>query len=191
MRRFMRRRAGMTTSTEIAGEAMTDAVNDGQSERAAFEADYAMVWNAAMKENGWGGGHTADDVKALREGDTYGEGRHYLNARWEGWQARAASTSANVAQGAEAKLEFMPVDSMQHAIVCGSTEAIGALKARMERDYRVASLMSGPPAQTALTDDVLMQAIADTAARGHVWASRALSNFRAVMREAAKSPDDA
>jgi hypothetical protein len=47
------------------------------------------------------------------------------------------------------------------------------------------------PAHAALTDDVLMQAIADTAARGHVWASRALSNFRAAVREAAKSPDDA
>jgi hypothetical protein len=93
MRRFMRRRAGMTTTTKIAGEAMTDAVNDGQSERAAFEADYAMVWNAALKENGWGGGHTADDVKALREGNTYGEGRDYLNARWEGWQARALLAS--------------------------------------------------------------------------------------------------
>ncbi|MFM0435947.1 hypothetical protein PQQ84_05765 [Paraburkholderia strydomiana] len=46
-------------------------------------------------------------------------------------------------------------------------------------------------AHEALTDDVLMQAIADTAARGHVWASRALSNFRAAVREAAKSPDDA
>jgi len=40
------------------------------------------------------------------------------------------------------------------------------------------------PASAALTDDVLMQAIADTAARGHVWASRALSNFRASLREA-------
>jgi hypothetical protein len=150
-----------------------------------------MVWNASMKENGWGGGHAADDVKALREGDTYGEGRDYLNARWEGWQARAALTAEKVANGAEAKLEFMPVDSMQHAIVYGSTEAIGALKARMKRDYRVASLMSAPPAQTALTDDVLVQAIADTAARGHVWASRSLSNFRAVARQAAKSPDDA
>jgi hypothetical protein len=67
--------------------------------------------------------------------------------------ALAAAYSANVAQGAEAKLEFMPVDSMQHAIVYGSTEAIGALKTRMERDYRIASLVPAPPAQTALTDD--------------------------------------
>jgi hypothetical protein len=67
--------------------------------------------------------------------------------------ARAASTSTNVAQGAEAELEFMPVDSMQHAIVYGSKAAIGALKARMERDYRIASLVPAPPAQTALTDD--------------------------------------
>jgi len=31
-----------------------------------------------------------------------------------------------------------------------------------------------------LGEDVLMQAIADTAACGHVWASRALSNYRAA-----------
>jgi hypothetical protein len=43
----------------------------------------------------------------------------------------------------------------------------------------------------ALSEDVLMQAIADTAARGHVWASRALSNFRAAVREAATSSNDA
>jgi hypothetical protein len=63
------------------------------------------------------------------------------------------SMFANVAQGAEAELEFMPVESMQHAIVYGSKEAIAALKARMERDYRIASLVPVPPAQTALTDD--------------------------------------
>jgi hypothetical protein len=61
------------------------------------------------------------------------------------------SMFANVAQGAGAELEFMPVDSMQHAIVYGSKAAIGALKARMERDYRIASLVPAPPAQTALT----------------------------------------
>lgn len=33
-----------------------------------------------------------------------------------------------------------------------------------------------------LSEDVLMQAIADTAARGHVWASRALSSFRAKAK---------
>lgn len=77
--------------------------------------------------------------------------------------ARAASTSANVAQGAE-----------MH--ICGECD----------RQFRAA-----PPVQTAPTDDVLMQAIADTAARGHVWASRALSNFRAAVREAATSPNDA
>jgi hypothetical protein len=65
----------------------------------------------------------------------------------------SASAKANVAQGAEAELEFMPVESMQHAIVYGSKEAIAALKARMERDYRIALLVPAPPAQTAITDD--------------------------------------
>ncbi|MFM0044060.1 hypothetical protein [Paraburkholderia sediminicola] len=60
-------------------------------ERAAFEMDYAKIWNVAMKEDGWNADHTADDVKNLREGNTYGEGRDYLNTRWEGWQARAES----------------------------------------------------------------------------------------------------
>jgi hypothetical protein len=70
--------------------AQTPAVRD---ERAAFEADYAKVWNAAMKDNGWLGDYTADDVKALRDGNTYGDGRTYLNARWEGWQARAKAAA--------------------------------------------------------------------------------------------------
>jgi hypothetical protein len=38
-----------------------------------------------------------------------------------------------------------------------------------------------PSACVALSEDVLMTAIADTAARGHVWASRALSNYRAAI----------
>jgi hypothetical protein len=86
-------------------------------------------------------------------------------------RARAASTSANVAQGAEAKLEFMPVDSMQHAIVYGSTEAIGALKTRMERDYRIASLVPAPPAQTALTDDARLIDLFDVLMRQNIETS--------------------
>jgi hypothetical protein len=95
----------------------------------------------------------------------------YPSARvaWRAWQARAASTSAKVAQGAEA-LTWRDV-----------------IKSYPTPDMT----LTVPPAQTALKDDVLMQAIADTAARGHVWASRALSNFRAAVREAAKSPNDA
>lgn len=69
-------------------------------ERAAFEADYAIEWNEAMRKNGWESDHTADDVKKLRDGDSYGEGRDYLNARWEGWKARAAFRPAhNVSEG--------------------------------------------------------------------------------------------
>ena len=36
--------------------------------------------------------------------------------------------------------------------------------------------------QAALSDEVLMRAIADTAGCGHPWASRALSNFRAARK---------
>jgi CHASE2 domain-containing sensor protein len=86
--------------------------------------------------------------------------------------ARAASTSANVAQGAEAVYQvrnnvrtWIDVDAEDY-------------ERCLNNDRRI--VYAAPPAQTALTDDVLMQAIADTAARGHVWASRALSNFRAA-----------
>ncbi|WP_321814615.1 MULTISPECIES: hypothetical protein [unclassified Paraburkholderia] len=63
--------------------------NKQPDERAAFERDYVAVWNKALTDAGWTAAHTIDDVKDLREGDTYGEGRDYLNGRWEGWQARA------------------------------------------------------------------------------------------------------
>jgi hypothetical protein len=95
-------------------------------------------------------------------------------------RARAASTSANVAQGAEAVGWFMQRSKF------GPWVEVEQQEPGAEQFYRGA-----PPAQTALTDDVLMQAIADTAARGHVWASRALSNFRAVVRQVSKSPNDA
>jgi hypothetical protein len=70
------------------------------AEREAFEADYAVVWNAAMIENGGNGGYTAEDVLALREGNEYGADRTYLNARWEGWQARAALATTGAPQHA-------------------------------------------------------------------------------------------
>jgi len=136
-------------------------------------------------------------------------------ACWRGWKhrARAASTSANVAQGAEAEAA-VPKPAMERAF---SSEAMGrrdelALSDRHAETPKLLALLglplidsislydvrvkleralAAPPAQTALTDDVLMQAIADTAARGHVWASRALSNFRAAVREALRSPNDA
>lgn len=38
-----------------------------------------------------------------------------------------------------------------------------------------------PSARVALSEDVLMQAVADTTARGHIWASLALSNYRAAI----------
>ncbi|KWZ43442.1 hypothetical protein WS72_11615 [Burkholderia savannae] len=66
-------------------------------EQAAFEAHYAKMWNAAYNNTT---NHTAADVAELREGDTYGEDRTYLNASWEGWQARAASAIETGAEGA-------------------------------------------------------------------------------------------
>jgi hypothetical protein len=89
---------------------------DSQDERAAFEADYAIVWNAAMTENGWNGGHTAADVKALREGNTYGKGRDYLNARWEGWQARAASPATATRKGGD-EPEFVNLEGLRSKLL--------------------------------------------------------------------------
>ncbi|KCB25978.1 hypothetical protein [Bordetella hinzii] len=63
-------------------------------ERAAFEADYAESWNAAYNNTT---SHTAQEVAVLRDGDGYGAENVYLNARWEGWQRRAALASAPVA----------------------------------------------------------------------------------------------
>jgi hypothetical protein len=86
-------------------DADTAGAQSAEQERERFEADYAVVWNRSMHENGWASDHTADDVRALREGDTYGEGRDYLNARWEGWQARvalAAPPASSVADAAGA-----------------------------------------------------------------------------------------
>jgi hypothetical protein len=95
---FMRRGADRDTPVIVqfarallsASIADTAGALSAEQEREQFEADYATAWNAALKNNGWNGDHVAGDVKDLREGDTYGEGRDYLNARWEGWQARAA-----------------------------------------------------------------------------------------------------
>jgi hypothetical protein len=100
-------------------------------ERAAFEADYAKVWNAALKENGWNADHTADDVKDLREGNTYGEGRDYLNARWEGWQARTASPQATPS----VTYEF--AYGMSTYEVHGSPEAIKALQRERASNQKI------------------------------------------------------
>ncbi|NML34883.1 hypothetical protein [Paraburkholderia antibiotica] len=48
---------------------------------------------------------------------------------------------------------------------------------------RAAHAVSTAASTPTLTDEVLMRAIADTAGRGHTWASRALSEYRARMRE--------
>ena len=102
LRRVVRNRGENSPPAQMVHAMVPSAVVlDG--ERAAFEADYAKVWNADMKESGWNADHTPDDVKDLREGDTYGEGRDYLNARWEGWQARATSPQATATQPAQTR----------------------------------------------------------------------------------------
>lgn len=56
-----------------------------RDERADFEVSYAAEFTRVR-------GHvcTAEDIKAMRDGDHYGSGRAYLNGQWVGWQARAA-----------------------------------------------------------------------------------------------------
>ncbi|MDH2053372.1 hypothetical protein [Achromobacter marplatensis] len=81
----------------IMSQVRAEGVRAGD-EWAAFEADYAKAWNAAYENKT---SHTAEEVAALREGDGYGEENVYLNARWRGWQARAALASAPVAGDAQ------------------------------------------------------------------------------------------
>lgn len=57
-----------------------------RDEREEFEAHYAAEFNKARSPEF---PFTADDVKDLRDGDSYGS-RGYLNGQWIGWQARAA-----------------------------------------------------------------------------------------------------
>jgi Lar family restriction alleviation protein len=108
----------------------TAGAQSAEQERERFEADYAVVWNRSMHENGWASDHTADDVRALREGDTYGEGRDYLNARWEGWQARvalAAPPASSVAdQSGDTEVECN-CGSNPHAESCPVTSHVRAL----------------------------------------------------------------
>jgi hypothetical protein len=67
------------------------------------------------------------------------------------WQARAASTSANVAQGAEAVQFVFP--PMPQAVVIH--EKLGPLFDRLSMHFYADKCMriAAPPAQTALTDD--------------------------------------
>ena len=55
-----------------------------RDERAEFEAAYIAEYNAAL-----GSASTVEELRALREGEGYGE-RPYLNGQWKGWQSRAA-----------------------------------------------------------------------------------------------------
>ena len=57
-----------------------------RDERAAFEAHYAAEFSKARSPEY---PVTAEDVKGMRDGDSYGD-RYYLNGQWVGWQARAA-----------------------------------------------------------------------------------------------------
>ncbi|UWX75332.1 hypothetical protein [Burkholderia gladioli] len=85
-------------------------------ERAAFEAAYAVKWNAAYGNKT---SHTAADVAALREGDSYGEDRTYLNAMWEGWQARTSQAAAPQANAADARAALRWTAGTLQEIVSG------------------------------------------------------------------------
>lgn len=75
--------------------------------------------------------------------------------------ASPTPTVAADAAAPSAHQEFMPIDSMQHQKVYGTPEAIDALKKRLERDYRIASLVPGAGASTVLATaaarDVLIE----------------------------------
>jgi hypothetical protein len=81
-----------------------------------------------------------------------GEGAFFYDkentqAAWSAWQARAASTSANVAQGAEAFPYQKTFDAIAAATsISGGHVAISVAKF-------VEAFGAAPPAQTALTDD--------------------------------------
>jgi hypothetical protein len=55
-------------------------------QRERFEANYVIDLNKATGKD-----YTAEQMKDLRDGDGYGEDRHYLNGRWDGWQAAEAA----------------------------------------------------------------------------------------------------
>lgn len=57
------------------------------TEQQKFEAWYA---EDASKQTGKPGWFTPEEISELRDGDEYGEHRVSLNAKWAGWQARAA-----------------------------------------------------------------------------------------------------
>lgn len=62
------------------------------------------------------------------------------------------------------------------------------IRERIEQEQAAPTPAAAQDERGSLTDDVLMRAIADTAARGHMWASRALSDYR-VQARAAASPE--
>jgi hypothetical protein len=275
MRRFMRRRAGMTTTAKIAGEAMTDAAN-GAISWTPVQLD-ALLEDADRlgKYEGTAAATLSDCARVIREFRAALTAEKVAGREPVAWQYRpivngkpypwiectneaaerlrspdyrehqevrdlcvAPQQPAQSTDDARAAVDFyaanpsaalvdfqkrfatqQPAQSAEQderaasptddEIIEDATEAFGRSReysncfgepserslVHFVRKYmaRAASTQytATQPAQTALRDDVLMQAIADTAARGHVWASRVLSNFRAVTRQAAKSPDDA
>jgi hypothetical protein len=66
-------------------------MNDN-TERAAFEAWYVADAQAQGFPN-----MTADYMAGIREGEGYGDERHMLNGKWEGWQAGRNTKDAEIA----------------------------------------------------------------------------------------------
>uniref|UniRef100_UPI003F7A695F hypothetical protein n=1 Tax=Chromobacterium amazonense TaxID=1382803 RepID=UPI003F7A695F len=63
-------------------------------ERAAFEQAYAKIWAEQTGADARRQAQMVLDLKEMRDGNTYGDGRNYLNFKWEGWQERAMLAAA-------------------------------------------------------------------------------------------------
>ncbi|WP_244098508.1 hypothetical protein [Burkholderia gladioli] len=135
-------------------------------ERAAFEAAYAVKWNAAYGNKT---SHTAADVAALREGDSYGEDRTYLNAMWEGWQARTSQAAAPQANAADARTALRWTAGTLQEIVSGRwkgakesdkvsigavTKTVAQVLDMADAALGVASQAAAPADARSLPDDV-------------------------------------
>jgi hypothetical protein len=62
------------------------SVMEPPDDRDEFEANYVADLNEHTGKN-----YTVEEMKRLRNGESYGtpeEEMHYLNGRWDGWKAR-------------------------------------------------------------------------------------------------------
>lgn len=62
-------------------DSVMTATHTDTPDRDAFEAEYRKEFERVR-----GYPVSAEDMKSMRKGDTYGSERPYLNGQWEGWQ---------------------------------------------------------------------------------------------------------